>query len=626
MLGRTATEEEKNAGHRREDTVTDSDPPGKQRSVISDHRRMVVRVGIVVSWVLLGVFAGFAISHGVIGEPEVWVPMLGLGVAAAVVTAVPWRRIIDLPIGDVVAVAWAGALVVGLVATNEVRNGPPLLAGYAAVVVLAAALLLRPALLALVSGLTAAGYLLAVAGSPASLSAAEVVVGLATLGVVALLALLLSLSLGRHLSATEEQLAALQQRKAELQAREADLTRLYAVSRTIGAGTSIGEVLPELVSRVAGSVDAKVGVVLFYSPEQNALEVISPIWVAGHALRAEGYRLLLTERGLAQRVFIASEPAMENDAGSFEDDPLLADLADDNVAAVPLRLESQTIGVLMVTDKWRGPFTDADLDVLESLSAPAALILNHLARFQEAQDTTARMEELARLKTDFVSTVSHELRTPLTSIIGALATLARPQLAPEDPSARQLLDSARKQATRLKGLIEDLLVVSRLDGRALPVRPEPIEFPAFIKELIQSLPGADNVIRLDIADDLGGFQADPEHLSRVLINLIENSFRYASGSPVDIGAHPVGREVRIRVADHGPGIPYELHDHVFDRFTQVDAHEVRRGAGAGLGLSIVRGLTEAMGGRVWFEPTLGGGATFVVALPRRPGVVERDPR
>ncbi len=280
----------------------------------------------------------------------------------------------------------------------------------------------------------------------------------------------------------------------------------------------------------------------------------------------------------------------------------------------------------MVTDKWRGPFTDADLDVLESLSAPAALILNHLARFQEAQDTTARMEELARLKTDFVSTVSHELRTPLTSIIGALATLARPQLAPEDPSARQLLDSARKQATRLKGLIEDLLVVSRLDGRALPVRPEPIEFPAFIKELIQSLPGADNVIRLDIADDLGGFQADPEHLSRVLINLIENSFRYASGSPVDIGAHPVGREVRIRVADHGPGIPYELHDHVFDRFTQVDAHEVRRGAGAGLGLSIVRGLTEAMGGRVWFEPTLGGGATFVVALPRRPGVVERDPR
>jgi signal transduction histidine kinase len=69
------------------------------------------------------------------------------------------------------------------------------------------------------------------------------------------------------------------------------------------------------------------------------------------------------------------------------------------------------------------------------------------------------------------------------------------------------------------------------------------------------------------------------------------------------------------VIDHGLGIPYELHEHIFEPFTQVNRHETRGSGGTGLGLSIVRGLSEAMGGRVWFEPTVGGGATFTVALP-----------
>ncbi len=625
MLGRAASEKQKYAGHSSEDTVTDPHPPvtGDQQSVIADHRRKVVQVGIAVSWALLATFGVLALRQRVLDEARVWVPIAALAVVAAIVTAVPWRRLIGTALGDVIVVGWAGALVVGLVATNAVRSGPPLLAAFAAVVVLAAAQLLPPWRLALVAGLAAGGYLVAIGDVDVTPSAGEIAVELATLGVVALLSLLLAQSLLRHMRATDHQLRELRRRESELQAREADLTRLYAVSRTIGAGTSIGEVLPELVSRVAGAVEAKVGVVLFYAPEQQALEVVSPIWVSGHALRAEGYRLPLTARGLPQRVFVSSEPAMVNDTGEFDEDPLLADLADDNVAAVPLRLEASTIGVLMVTDKRSGPFTREDLEVLESLSAPAALILNHLARFQEAQETSRRMTELARLKTDFVSVVSHELRTPLTSIIGTLATLARPQLAPEDPNARRLLDSARSQASRLKALIEDLLVVSRLDNRALPVRPEPIDFPAFLKELIQGLPAAENVIRLDVPDTVDDFHADPEHLSRILINLFDNAFRYAPGSPVDVIVREVGREIRVTVADHGPGIPYELHDHVFERFTQVEPHEVRPAGGVGLGLSIVRGLAEAMGGRVWYEPTVGGGSTFVVALPRRPGALER---
>ncbi len=117
---------------------------------------------------------------------------------------------------------------------------------------------------------------------------------------------------------------------------------------------------------------------------------------------------------------------------------------------------------------------------------------------------------------------------------------------------------------------------------------------------------------------------DADHLARILRNLLENALKYAPGSAVEIHAQRRGTEIWISVADHGAGIPYELHDHIFDRFTQVQGHETRGIGGTGLGLSIVRGLTEAMGGRVWFEPTQGGGATFSISLPARAGL--RSPR
>ncbi len=598
-------------------------PVDARLEVIAAHRLRVVYLGLAMSWALLAGFAFAAARQRVFDHARVWVPLAALGVAAVAVSALPWRRLVPRRAADAVVVVWSAALVVGLFATNGVRSDPPILAAFAGVVVFAAALLLSPATLTSVAVIAGAGYLLAVADATTVLSRSELAVELMALGFVAALALLVAWAVRRYLAATTDQLAELRRREGELTLREAHLTRLYSVARTLGEGTGIDEVLPELVSRVAEAVRARVGVVLFYQPHEQALEVVSPIWVSGHALRAEGYRLPLTEPGLAQRVFISSDPAFTNDADDFADDPLLGELADGNVAAVPLRLQAQTIGVLAVTDKRDGSFDDDDLATLESLATPAALILNHLARFEEAEETSQRMAELARLKTDFVSVVSHELRTPLTSIIGALATLARPQLAPTDQDARRLLASARAQADRLKGLIEDLLVVSRLDNRALPVRLEPVDLGSFVKDVIQALPESDSAIRVDIAPDLDEFATDPEHLARILINLLDNAFRYAPSSPVDIVADAVGSEVRLAVADHGPGIPYELHDHIFERFSQVEQHDARRGGGIGLGLSIVRGLAETMGGRVWFEPTIGGGATFVVALPLGPGTVAR---
>ncbi|MCL1593057.1 MAG: ATP-binding protein, partial [Actinomycetia bacterium] len=294
-------------------------------------------------------------------------------------------------------------------------------------------------------------------------------------------------------------------------------------------------------------------------------------------------------------------------------DRLVAELEAASVAAVALRIENRTIGVLLVGDK-SGGFSEDDLETLESVAAPAALVLNQMTRYEEARSASERMAELAQMKTDFVSVVSHELRTPLTSIIGALGTLKRPELAPEDPRAQQLIEMAEKQSNRLKTLIEDLLVMSRIEADSLPVRPEEVPLDPFLVDLIGSLPNGDMVSYIPVPG-IGTVRSDPDHLARVVTNLVENAIKYGGDGKVELHTTVSRGEVQISIVDRGPGIPYEQHDVIFERFTQLQPHTTRSKGGAGLGLSIVKGLVEAMNGRVWYEPTVGGGATFTVAIP-----------
>jgi signal transduction histidine kinase len=216
------------------------------------------------------------------------------------------------------------------------------------------------------------------------------------------------------------------------------------------------------------------------------------------------------------------------------------------------------------------------------------------------------------MKTDFVSTVSHELRSPLTSIIGSLDTVNRPELAPTEPTSQQLLSSARRQAGRLQRLIEDLLVVSRIDRGAIPIHPETVPVKAMLDE-VNRVVSIEPKITVEPADLTAS--ADRDHFSRILINLVENAAKYAPGSAVELYAWEKANRVMIAVVDHGPGIPESDRQTIFERFTQLDQSDTRSKGGTGLGLSIVKSLAEAMHGTVRVEDTEGGGATFVLELP-----------
>jgi len=583
-----------------------------------EYRLNVVRLGQALSVVGFIALTVHLLGDGTLSDPDVRTPVFALGLALVAAVFAPWRSLLMTFWGDVGLLAWAGAMAGALLVADSVAADDVLAIAFLAIVVFTAAALANPIITSAVALVSMVCYFLVVQGQNFEGLTANNISRLGAFATAAALLLIAATGIRKQTRTTAHRLENLIARDVELTEREGELQHLYDVSRTIGTGTDLSDVLPEIVGRVVGAIQARTGVVMIYRSEEEALEVLSPIWVAGHTLRAEGYMLPLVEGGINQRVFTSGEPSIVMNLGQEENrTQFLVDLDASQLLAVPLRIEARIIGVLMIADKHDGDFTEEDVTALEGLAGPSALVLNQMMRYQEARDEGEKMAELAALKTDFVSTVSHELRTPLTSIIGSLRTLQRPQLAPPDPNAQQLLSTAHRQANRLRSLIEDLLVVSRIDNQALPMRPQLVELESFLADTVQGVPDSDGIVTLDIEPEANHLRCDPDHLGRIITNLLYNAIKYASDSPLEIWARQRRGEVWLSVIDHGPGIPYELHDHIFDRFTQVAGHATRSKGGTGLGLSIVRGLTEAMGGRVWFEPTIGGGATFTVGLPAR---------
>lgn len=403
-------------------------------------------------------------------------------------------------------------------------------------------------------------------------------------------------------------------RLTDLQRQRADFERLYAVSATLAGAESLSEVLPELVGRICTYLNAQVGVVMLYVPDSHELKLMDPIWVTGYPLEAGDVSVSVSAGGVLSQVFKSGKPVLlDQIAERSESYGILGDLGLKEAMVAPLRVEQFKVGVIAVGDPVDGSFGRDQLEALSSLGAPAALVLSQLGRYEAVAEMTRRLEEVAQMKTDFVSVVSHELRTPLTSIIGSLDTVARPELAPQAETARNLLNTARRQAGRLQRLIEDLLIVSRLERNAVPIQLEKVVLEKFLSELAATLQIPDLSIEVMPADLT--VLSDPDHLNRIFLNLLENAIKYAPSSPVEVRAAARGNRVEVAVSDHGAGIPSDMRERIFHRFTQLEGSATRTRGGTGLGLNIVKGLAEAMHGSVELIDTPGGGATFVVSLP-----------
>lgn len=287
----------------------------------------------------------------------------------------------------------------------------------------------------------------------------------------------------------------------------------------------------------------------------------------------------------------------------------------------PVFSGDRVVGTLLVGDRLGdvSTFDEEDVKLLETLANHASVSLENARLVDRLQQSLMHLTEMNQLKDDFVAAVSHELRTPLTSIQGYVKTLLRPgaEAIPEE-QRRSFLEAVDRQGERLRRLIEDLLVVSRLEAHEITPFLSTVEVADVISQVLTELrdKAAEHEVSVAIAPGLPSLQTDEGKVLQVVSNLVDNAFKYsAQGTLVTVTAQQDGEGVIISVSDSGPGIPEEAAEKVFERFYQLDQSSTREVGGTGLGLYICRRLAEALGGRVWIERTGPEGSTFALWVP-----------
>jgi len=240
--------------------------------------------------------------------------------------------------------------------------------------------------------------------------------------------------------------------------------------------------------------------------------------------------------------------------------------------------------------------------------------LHAIARERERLEEEALEAEALRrndlVKTAVIRSVSHDLRTPLATMHAAVDALGPEGPGLDADEQRELLATVRRELARLERYVENVLDLSRLEAGAATPSPALWTVDALTVQALAGLPGAERV-ELELGDHLPPVKIDAAQIERALANLIENALRFSPAeSTVSIRAESSGAEVIVRIQDSGPGVPTADAAAIFEPFRRST-----RSRGAGLGLAIARGFVEANGGRVWVEPSPGGGATFALTLP-----------
>jgi signal transduction histidine kinase len=248
----------------------------------------------------------------------------------------------------------------------------------------------------------------------------------------------------------------------------------------------------------------------------------------------------------------------------------------------------------------------------------ATVSLKNTGLVAQLEGSLDDLKKANRLKDDFVAVVSHELRTPLTSIQGYVKTLLQLAGDLDLDQQRSFLEAADRQSERLRRLIEQLLVVSRLESHVEPLTVTTFSLRALTRQIVDELRMTANgqVFDLRFEDVSPPLETDESKVRQILSNLIENAIKYSpDGGRVRLRLEPVDSRLRLAVSDEGLGIPASEQRRVFEKFYRLDPQLTRGVGGTGLGLYISRELVQRMNGRIWVESAPGDGSTFFVELP-----------
>ena len=402
----------------------------------------------------------------------------------------------------------------------------------------------------------------------------------------------------------------------ELEQRNHISDTLLSVSQAVSESLSLQHIIDSALDRVAASTGIEASFVYLLTDEKLVL-------MGYHGLSARLAGRVKKEADslgdLLTKILDETEPLVIEELTEYKELHLrfLADGGYRSFAGIPLSILGESIGVMAVASSFTQCFNSKIIELLVGIGREIAIAVRNAQLYEEASSAKA-LRELDSMRTEFLANVSHELRTPLAVIKGSANSLLQPDVIFDDQTRREFLQSIDKDADTLTRLVDDLLMMSRLEADALEVKKKPSRITELIdsvRDRLEKLTVRHRLV-LEIPDKLPRVSIDEGRIGEVVTNLVENAVKFSEeNTPITIKADCNSTSVIISVTDEGIGIPSELHQKIFDRFFQGNGYTTGNRKGTGLGLAICRGIIEAHNGDIWINSKPGKGTTFSFSLP-----------
>ncbi|MEJ2746467.1 MAG: GAF domain-containing protein [Anaerolineae bacterium] len=422
-----------------------------------------------------------------------------------------------------------------------------------------------------------------------------------------------ALEAARLFEQTQDALSGQEQMAAELQT----VAEVSTAASTILDVDTLLQTVVELVKLRFGLYHAHIYLV---DEESNSLVLRAGAGDVGQIMVLEGRSIRFNAESLVARAARTRKGFIENDVRKIVDflpHPLLPNTRAE--MAIPLIVGSRLIGVMDLQSDKVGFFGEEAMQVQRTLASQIAVAVQNAAMYAVQVETTSKLREVDRLKSEFLASMSHELRTPLNSIIGFADVILEGLDGELNERMEQDVRLIKDSGTHLRDLIGDILDMSKIEAGRMELRYEEIDMRQMAHDILATanpLAHEKNLeMILELDDAVGTIEADRTRLRQVLWNIMGNAIKFTEKGSVTLAITSQRDMIRIAIRDTGIGIKPEDMKVVFEQFRQVDGSLNRSVGGTGLGMPISKKLVELHGGEIGIESVPGQGSTFWFTLP-----------
>ena len=290
---------------------------------------------------------------------------------------------------------------------------------------------------------------------------------------------------------------------------------------------------------------------------------------------------------------------------------------------IPLKGPMDIIGFMALGPKVDGrDYDDREYEALHWVLSELTLIFSHASLNEELIRKQVLLQDLNRLKTEFVNNITHDLSTPLSSILGMSQSLMDGDVGLLTAEQKKCVEIISHSGEKLRHLFETILDISQLEATADQLHIQKINLHQMVSDLLPSFSktaqSQETSIEMEIPENVPYVYGDVSKIQVVFQKLLDNAVCYTHQGRIVISAHRLGDRLQVELGDTGLGVDKRYHDSIFEPFWMVDGGLCRGGKGSGLGLSVAKKIVEIHGGRIWLESRPQKGAHFYFTLPLKP--------